>query len=96
MNTPADVIAKLATLGEPRQIADHLLAQGIRGDHRACTCPVARYVHQETKQRVSVGGPTWCADDVSLQMPSNVWKFVQAFDFDYFPELDTEATSCPR
>jgi hypothetical protein len=93
VNTPADVIAKLATLGEPRQIADHLLAQGIRGDHRTDTCPVARYVHQETGQRVSVGSPFWSAGDTLHRIPGELARFVQAYDFGFFPELEHEDES---
>jgi hypothetical protein len=81
-------------------IRDFFVANGIKGMRmRACKCPVANYLRNETGVSiVSVGtrfihAPDVVGIPVDILTPTNVGNFIFQFDQGAFPELDVEELS---
>jgi len=89
-----DALGKLAALGSPNQIADHLAERGIGGmQYRTRQCPVARYVDVATGWRVNVINTVWSFPEVTHMasgyrpVPAVVTAFVCGFDNGDYPHL---------
>lgn len=96
--TPAEVLDKLAALGSPRQIADHLASLGVRGYRTvADLCPVSVHVTAQTGVRVDIR-TTFCdlrKEQRTIPLPDPVARFVSRFDVGDFPELDAARVDHP-
>jgi hypothetical protein len=88
--TPAEVIAKLGEL-TPDEIARLFADEDIVGEPGAADeCPVARYVHRQTGEPVSVNCGAWGVDGHHGLLPESVKAFVTLFDSGRYPHLIEE------
>jgi hypothetical protein len=94
-----DALGKLAALGSPNQIADHLAERGIGGmQYRTRQCPVARYVDATAGLQVNVINTVWSFPEVTHMasgyhpVPDVVTAFVRGFDNGDYPHLIQSAT----
>lgn len=93
MIEPQVALDKLGALGDARDIALFLQAEGITGTHLATSCPVANYVWRETGVSISVCSNFWARDEAGRTydqetVPPAVGKFIRSYDLLGFPELD--------
>lgn len=84
-----DELEKLgATSGE---VAAALFAKGCKGRrNKYYSCPVARYLKEETGEEAMVGGGMARRGDKSCYLPPPVETFVFEFDEGKYPELIDE------
>lgn len=72
------------------EVRDKLVLFGIKGTHRRCDCPLARYLKLRGATRVEIGKLEFYVDGDSLSacdMPKGASHFVFAFDGGLYPEL---------
>lgn len=91
-----DALGKLAALGSPGQIRDHLVEQDIRGDV-SCTesCVIAEALTRMTgvRKNITVSHLDVSIDDFSgdykvADMPETLRVFIERFDAGLYPELE--------
>lgn len=102
--TLAEVMSELNALPDPDDVANFLRSKGVKGERgQQCTCPIAQYVIRETgatRAEVSSSYTTAVFLDIesgtrieqldSVDHELSVEEFVEYFDNDGYPELDSE------
>src|SRR5580765_4300312 len=74
-------LEKLAAEGSGERIAVFLRKRRGWGGHGMHTCPIARYLSQETRLSVAVHGSTWSTLDIADRpLPAPVAEFIKGFD----------------
>lgn len=90
MSATEALSAALRRLGShPAAVLRRLGVKGVRGS--ACDCPVARYLRRELSlpaDAVLVSAREVTAGEAVAYPPSQVSRFVLAFDRDAYPELE--------
>lgn len=95
-NALSDLLRELALL-EPKEIAQRLNEEGIKGRARACSfCPMANYLnkmlngaHFVTLEKVYILDENYDFDDeVWVETPDTVRKFAKQFDAGKYLFLD--------